>query len=98
MVVDILKTDDGKKAIQEVMCDEKLKQELSMDQAVVTETIQTTLTSDKGTEFWKKSFEDPKFAESVAKTMEKENEQLLKKLMDDPEYRSKVMELLKDPK
>ena len=71
MVVDILKTDDGKKAIQEVMSDEKLKEKLVMDHAVVTETIEKTLTSEKGTEFWKKTFEDPKFAESIAKTYAK---------------------------
>ena len=57
MVVDILKTDDGKKAIQDVMSDEKLREKLVMDQTVVTETIQKTLTSEKGTEFWKKNFE-----------------------------------------
>ena len=48
MVVDILKTDEGKKAIQDVMSDEQLRQELIMDQSVVTETIQSTLTSEKG--------------------------------------------------
>ncbi len=97
MVVDILKTDDGKKALQEVLSDEKLKEKLVMDHAVVTETVQKTLTSDKGIEFWKKTFEDPKFAESIAKTMQKENEKLLKNLMNDPEYRKKMVEVLKDP-
>ena len=97
MVVDILKTDDGKKALQEVLSDEKLKEQLVMDHAVVTETVQKTLTSEKGIEFWKKTFEDPKFAESIAKTMQKENEQLLKNLMNDPEYRGKMIEVLKDP-
>lgn len=97
MVVDILKTDDGKKALQEVMADEKMKQELVMEQSIVAETIQTTLTSDKGMDFWKKSFEDPKFAESIAKSMKKENEQLLKDLMNDPEYRGMMIEVLKDP-
>lgn len=97
MIVDILKTDDGKKAIQELMEDDKMKQKLVMDQAVVSETIEKTLTSDKGTEFWKKSFEDPKFAESIAKSMKKENEQLLKNLMKDPEYRGMMIEVLKDP-
>ena len=62
MVVDILKTDDGKKAIQEVMSDEKMKEKLVMDQKVVSDTIQQTLTSDKAIEFWKKTFSDPKFA------------------------------------
>jgi spore germination protein D len=97
MVVDILKTDDGKKAIQEIMSDDKMKQELVMDQAIVSSTIEETLTSDKGAEFWKKSFEDPKFAESVAKSMKKENEQLLKDLMKDPEYQGMMIDVLKDP-
>ncbi|MBW3111398.1 MULTISPECIES: spore germination lipoprotein GerD [Bacillaceae] len=97
MVVDILKTDDGKKAIQEVMSDEKMKSELIMDQKVVTDTISKTLTSDKGTEFWKKSFEDPKFAEAMAKSMKSGNEKLLKDLMKDPEYQGMMMDLLKDP-
>ncbi|WP_026583698.1 spore germination lipoprotein GerD [Bacillus sp. J33] len=97
MVVDILKTDEGKKAIEELMADEKMQQKLVMDQKVVAETIEKTLTSEKGTEFWKKSFDDPKFAESMAKSMQKENEQLLKDLMKDPEYRGMMIEVLKDP-
>ena len=97
MVVDILKTDDGKKAIRDIMSDEKVKQELIMNEGVVKETIVTTLTSEKGSEFWKKSFEDPKFAESMAKSMKGENEKLLKDLMKDPEYQGMVMDILKDP-
>lgn len=97
MVVDILKTDDGKKAVQELLEDEKIKQTLIMDEAIVADTIQTTLTSKDGTEFWKKSFEDPKFAESMAKSMKDGNEQLLKDLMKDPEYRGMMIEVLKDP-
>jgi spore germination protein D len=97
MVVDILKTDDGKKAIQDVMSDEKMQEKLVMDQKVVTDTIEKTLTSDKGADFWKKNFEDPKFAESIAKSMKKENETLLKDLMKDPEYRGMMVEVLKDP-
>ena len=97
MVVDILKTDDGKKAIQEVMGDDGMKEKLIMDQPVVIDTVEKTLTSEKGMEFWKKSFEDPKFAESVAKSMKKENEKLLKDLMKDPEYKGMMMEVMKDP-
>ncbi|WP_256816167.1 spore germination lipoprotein GerD [Cytobacillus sp. Bac17] len=97
MVVDILKTDEGKKALEELMAEEKMQQKMVMDQKVVADTIEKTLTSDKGTEFWKKSFDDPKFAESMAKSMQKENEQLLKDLMKDPEYRGMMIEVLKDP-
>lgn len=97
MVVDILKTDDGKKAIQEVMSDDKMKEKLVMDQAVVSDTIQQTLTSDKATDFWKKTFSDPKFAQGVAKNMKTENEKLLKGLMNDPEYRGMMIEVFKEP-
>ncbi len=97
MVVDILKTDDGKKALKELMTDEKMKETLVMDHAIVADTIEKTLTSDKGMDFWKKSFEDPKFAESIAKSMKKENKQLLKELMKDPEYKGMMVETLQDP-
>jgi spore germination protein D len=97
MVVDILKTDDGKKAIQEVMSDDKMKETLVMDQQVVADTIQQTLTSENATEFWKKTFSDEKFAQGIAKSMRSENEKLLKDLMKDPEYRGMMIEVFKEP-
>ncbi|WP_052352880.1 spore germination lipoprotein GerD [Neobacillus dielmonensis] len=97
MVVDILKTDDGKKAIQDVMTSDGVKEKLVMDQQVVADTIQQTLTSDAAADFWKKTFSDPKFAQSVAKNMKSENQQLLKDLMNDPEYRAMMVEVFKEP-
>ncbi|ALC88366.1 spore gernimation protein GerD [Bacillus sp. FJAT-18017] len=97
MLVDILHTEEGKKAIQEIVTDEKIKQEMIMDQAVVSETIQKTLTSKEGTDFYKKSLENPKIAASMAKGMKTENEKLLKDLMKDPEYRAMMIEILKEP-
>lgn len=97
MVVDILKTDDGKKAIQEVMSDDKMKEKLVMDQKVVSDTIQQTLTSENAIEFWKKTFSDEKFAQGIAKSMRTENEKLLKDLMKDPEYRGMMIEVFKEP-
>ncbi|WP_043931525.1 spore germination lipoprotein GerD [Bacillus sp. EB01] len=97
MLVDILHTEEGKKAIQEIVTDEKIKQEMIMDQAVVSETIQKTLTSKEGTDFYKKSLENPKIAASMAKGMKTENEKLLKDLMKDPEYRAMMIEIFKEP-
>lgn len=97
MVVDILKTDDGKKAIKEIMSDDEMKSELILNEKVVTDTISKTLTSEKGVEFWKKAFEDPKFAETMAKSMKEGNEKLLKDLMKDPEYQGMMIDLFKDP-
>ncbi|WP_096155931.1 MULTISPECIES: spore germination lipoprotein GerD [Bacillus] len=97
MVVDILKTDEGKKAIEDVMADEKMRQNLVLDQQVVTESIAQTLNSDTGAKFWTKTFEDPKFAEAFAKSMQKEHETLIKDLMKDPEYQELMMQILQDP-
>ncbi|WP_339148437.1 spore germination lipoprotein GerD [Sutcliffiella sp. BMC8] len=97
MVVDILKTDDGKKAIEEIMADDKMKANFVLDQEVVTKSIEQTLDSEKGTEFWKKAFEDPKFAETFAKSMKDEHEKLIKDLMKDPEYQGMMVQILQDP-
>ncbi|WP_100404133.1 spore germination lipoprotein GerD [Bacillus sp. FJAT-42315] len=97
MVVDILKTDDGKKALQEMMKDEKVKQQLVMDQKVVSQSIEQTILSDKGEKFWKEAFKDPAFAAAVAKSMKKEHEALLKSLMKDPQYQAMMLDILKDP-
>lgn len=97
MVVDILKTDDGKKAIQDVMSSDSMKEKLVMDQKVVSDTIQQTLTSDKAKEYWKETFSDPKFAQSISKNLKSENKKLLKELMNDPEYRGMMIEVFKEP-
>ncbi|OLF98234.1 Spore germination protein GerD [Bacillus paralicheniformis] len=97
MVVDILKTDDGKKAIQEILNDDKLNETLVMDEKTVKETVEKTMTSKKGAEFWKKVFEDPKFAEGFAKTLQNEHEKVLKKLMKDPEYQKMLIQVMQDP-
>ncbi|WP_066175024.1 spore germination lipoprotein GerD [Bacillus marinisedimentorum] len=97
MVVDILKTDEGKKAIQDLVADEKIKEQMVLDQAFVKKTIEENLTSDKGKEFWKKQFEDPKFAETFAKSMQKQQEELMKKLMKDPDYQKSMIELYQNP-
>ncbi|AGT30587.1 spore germination protein GerD [Geobacillus genomosp. 3] len=97
MVVDILKTDEGKKAIQDIMSEDQMKQQLIMDQAAVKETLQQVLTSDQGKKFWENALKDPKFAESFAKGLQKEHEKMMKALMKDPEYQGMMIDILKDP-
>ncbi|AKP45565.1 MULTISPECIES: spore germination lipoprotein GerD [Bacillus] len=97
MVIDILKTDDGKKAIKEVLKDKDLNKNLIMEQPEITKTIEQTLTSEKGKKFWEKSFQDPNFSNSFANGVKTENEKLLKSLMKDPEYQTMMLDILKDP-
>lgn len=97
MVIDILKTDEGKKAFKELLKDKEIQQAMVMDEQAVTQTVQTVLTSDQGKEFWEKAFQDPKFAESYAKSMQTEHKKLMKSLMEDPDYQKLLMEVFKDP-
>lgn len=97
MVVDILKTDDGKKAIQEVLKNEEMQQTLIMDQKIVTETIQNSLVSEQGSKTLQKIFDDPKFVENYAKNLQKEHEEIIKGLMKDPDYQKMFIEVLQDP-
>ncbi|MDQ0233519.1 spore germination protein D [Metabacillus malikii] len=97
MVIDILETEDGKKAIQEMMKSEDMQQVLIMDQKTVTETVQKTLVSDDGVKFWQKVFEDPKFVESFSTSLRDEHEKVIKGLMNDPEYQKLLIEVLQDP-
>ena len=97
MVVDILKTDDGKKALQELLQDEQIKQQMVMDQKAVSQTIEETLLSEKGEAFWKEALKDPKFAAAMAQSMQKQHEELLKSLIKDPEYQQAMLDIMQDP-
>lgn len=97
MVVDILQTEDGKKALHEIMSDDKMKQHLVIDSDVVKEAINTMLVSEKGTEMWSKMFKDATFVESFAKSMSDEQKKLFKKIMYDPDFQEQALELLQNP-
>lgn len=97
MVVDILKTDEGKKAIKEVLSDEKIKSELIMNEEIITSTIESTLTSDKGKQFWEQAFKDSKFKAAYAKSLRTEHKRLMKELTKDPNYRGMIIEIMKEP-
>ncbi|WP_100374479.1 spore germination lipoprotein GerD [Bacillus sp. FJAT-45037] len=97
MMVDMLKTDEGKKAIQEIMSDEEMRHDLVMDNAFVKQTIQETLTSEEGRTFWQDVMSDPEFAKTFAQSMQTENEKMLKGLMKDPEYQGMMVTVLQDP-
>lgn len=97
MVLDMLKTDEGKQTVKELFKDKQLRSEIVMDETSVKQTITETLTADQSRQIWNDLLKDPDFAERLAKTMERENEQLLKKLMKEPDYQGMMADILKDP-
>ncbi|MFD2043133.1 spore germination lipoprotein GerD [Ornithinibacillus salinisoli] len=97
MVVDILQTEDGKKALGEILADEKMQERLVIESNAVKQAINETLTSDKGKEMWKKLFEDPKFVETYVKSIEEDQKKLMTDLLKDSEYQKQMLDLLQNP-
>ncbi|MDQ0160344.1 spore germination lipoprotein GerD [Alkalibacillus salilacus] len=96
MVTDILKTDDGKKALQEALKDESLKQELVLQSEEVNKAVEAMFSGDKGKKFWSELFNDPSFVQSYVDATRKQDQELLKGLMSDSEYQNKMISLFQN--
>lgn len=97
MMVDILKTDEGKRALLDIVSDDELKQHLVIEADIVKETLSSTLFSEKGKTMWAQLFSDPKFVKEFHESIAKEQEKMLKHLMNDAEFQEKMLELLQNP-
>lgn len=101
MVIDILKTEEGKKAIEEVQKSGeqnsgKIMQMLSSPEGQqIKIAVKEVLTDPAYPEQLKQMMTDPKFAGEFAKAVQKENEEIHKHLMKDPEYQTLLLEVMK---
>ncbi|WP_042478694.1 spore germination lipoprotein GerD [Bacillus ndiopicus] len=86
IMVDSIQTEDGKKAIRQILEDPKFRELLVLDSDEVKQATEKTLLSKEAEEFWKKTFQDPKFKEAIAKSMQEQQETILKGLMKDASY------------
>ncbi len=97
MVLDIIQTDDGKKALVEVLSEEELKSALILDNDVVKETITGVLNSEEGAETWSKYFSDSTFAQEFAASMEDNHKSLINNLMTDADFQKHILDVLQNP-
>lgn len=97
MIVDILQTEDGKKAFRELMAEEDMKKQLVIESDLVKDSINNVLISDKGKKMWENLFQDPTFVENFAKSMNEEQQKLMKSLMNDSDYQKQMLDLLQNP-
>ena len=97
IMVDSLQTEDGKKAIREMLNDQSFRDLLVLEHDEVEKAMNTTLLSTEAEEFWKKTFEDPKFKESLAKSMKDQQQDIMKKLMNDAEYQEALTKFFDQP-
>lgn len=102
MVVDILKTEEGKKAIQEAQQDgqqnsSQIMQMLSSPEGQqIKIAVKEVLTDPQYPEHLKKLMTDPKFAGEFAKAVQEENKEIHKELMTDPEYQTLLLDVMKN--
>lgn len=97
MVMDILKSDDGKQAVREMLEDKELRRALVFDEAAVRKAILESMTTQEGKKLWQDLLSDPDFSMQLAEVMQDNNEKLLKRLMKDPQYQEMMMDIIKAP-
>ncbi|WP_028595163.1 spore germination lipoprotein GerD [Paenibacillus assamensis] len=101
MVVDILKTEEGQKAIESAQSNGgssmQMKTMNTQQQEQIRIAVKDTLVSPDYEKVIEKIMKDPKFAGEFAKTISKEDKQIHKDLIKDPTYQKAVGDILKSP-
>lgn len=103
MVIDILKTEDAQKALQESAQQMSGSSGFSskilsvQDQEQVRLAVKETLVSPEYDKVIEKLMTDPRFAGEFAKSVNKQNKQIHKDLMKDPAYQKDLMQVMKSP-
>lgn len=97
LVMDVLQTQEGKKALKEIIREPDFKREIIISDQDVEKAITQSMTDPKMRKQLERLFEKPQVAASFAKATQKEQKDLFKQLMKDPEYQKMMLDLLKDP-
>ncbi|MEK3717692.1 spore germination lipoprotein GerD [Paenibacillus sp. FSL R7-0333] len=108
MVVDILKSDEGKKAVEEALSTPSSEEGsaasgLSMKMMPMQTTeqirlaVKDTLTAPEYQKEIEKIMTDPQFAGDFAKAINKQSKELHLQLIKDPTYQKSVGEIMKSP-
>ncbi|KKC48831.1 spore gernimation protein [Paenibacillus sp. D9] len=103
MVIDILKTEDAQKALQESQMSAAgtsssgIKSLSVQDAESVRMAVKETITSPDYDKVIKKLMTDTRFAGDFAKAVNKENKDIHKELMKDPGYQKELISAMKTP-
>jgi len=103
MVVDILGSEEGQKAMEKASTSQYGESTLQMksmtpsDQAQVRLAVKDVLTAPEYSTVLEGIMRDPKFAGEFAKAVSKDNKQIHKELMKDPAYQQELVDMFKSP-
>ncbi|MBM7569368.1 spore germination lipoprotein GerD [Paenibacillus sacheonensis] len=103
MVIDILKTEDAQKALQESAISTTGNTGMTsklltvQDQENVKLAVKETLVSPEYNKVIEKMMTDPRFAGEFAQAVNKQNKQIHKDLLKDPTYQKDMISAMKSP-
>lgn len=111
MILDILKSEDGKKAISVanrsimngdvgangVAGQSQIKLLSANESLQLQMAVKDVLTAKENNMFLTDMMKDPKFAGDFAKAIQKETKQMFKELLKDPEYQKSLVDVMKNP-
>ncbi len=97
MVLDILHSQEGKTALQDIMKDPAFKQQIIVSDADITKAVTASIESKKTQSFLSDQAKDPKFAAALSKALQPELIQTSKQLMKDPEYQKDLLVIMESP-
>ncbi|MDQ0918077.1 spore germination lipoprotein GerD [Paenibacillus sp. V4I5] len=111
MILDILKSEDGKKAIsaanRSIMAGDvgangvagqsQIKLLSANESLQLQMAVKDVLTAKENNMFLTDMMKDPKFAGDFAKAIQKETKQMFKELLKDPEYQKSLVDVMKNP-
>jgi spore germination protein D len=100
MVIDVLKTTEGQKAIQEAgktSQDPTMKLLSTGEGQQIQLAVKDILTNPMGSKMIEKTMTDPKFAGEFAKAIQQNNKQIHKDLIKDPDYQTSMLEVMNNP-
>ncbi|MDB5053093.1 MAG: spore gernimation protein [Bacilli bacterium] len=100
MVLDVLKSSEGQSALQEATKnsqDQTTKLLSTGEGQQIQIAVKDILTNTTGIKMLEKTMTDPKFAGQFAKAIQKNNQQIHKDLMKDPDYQKSMLEVMNNP-
>lgn len=97
IVLDAIQTEDGKKAIRQLLEDPNFRELVVLEHNEVQTAINNALVSEDAQEFWKKTFEEPKFKEAMAKSLQEQQKEIMKQLMKDASFQEDLIAFFGQP-
>lgn len=100
IILDILKTEDGQKAIVEAQShiqDKTMKLLSTGDGQQIQTAVKDVLTGSESNKLLQKTMTDPRFAGDFAKALQGNMKQLHKDLLKDPGYQLQLIQLMSNP-